>query len=317
VPILEPANRHALVAVFAGSLPAPEQSSWSRFWAEWESTIPKDGLSLIVVTIVVGTLVGLLLSHRFVRRLQQLSATADAWGHGDLSAVAVERNSDELGRLALRLNQMADQIRNLLDTRAAVAAEEERRRVQRDLHDGVKQELFAASMELAAAKTSIDLNPEAAGEALSHAQAACRRAQHELALLLHDEPAPHERNLNAALSELCGRMAADAGVGVSYDGDDAIRVPVPAAEALFRVTQEALSNVRRHAAASRVSVRLRALDGNARLDIADDGRGFDVAHVSTGMGLASMRARVAELAGELKVKSGTSGTSVHVVLPLK
>jgi signal transduction histidine kinase len=317
VPILDTTASYALVAVFAGPLPAPNQSWWSHFWAQWTATIPRDAVWLIATTLLFGTLVGFLLSHRFVRRLHQLSATAAAWGRGDLTATATEGKDDELGLLALRLNQMADQIRNLLETRAVVAAEEERHRVQRDLHDGIKQELFAASMELAAAKASLHANPDAAAEALTHAHAACRRAQQELTHLLRDEPSPPERDLNLALRELCTRTAADTGVEVTYDGHDDVRLPMLTAEALFRITQEALANVRRHAAASRVKVRLSTDDGTVRLEIADDGHGFDTAHASQGMGLVSMRARVADLEGELSLESGTGGTTIRVILPVE
>jgi NarL family two-component system sensor histidine kinase LiaS len=269
------------------------------------------------VTLLFGTLVGFLLSHRFVRRLHKLSATAAAWGHGDLTAVAPEGKDDELGHLARQLNRMAHQIRNLLETRAVVAAEEERRRVQRDLHDGIKQELFAASMELAAARASRHTNPDAAADALTHAHAACRRAQQELALLLQDDPGPPDRDLNLALRELCARMASDAGVEVTYDCHDHLRLPMLAADALFRITQEALANIRRHASAAHVSVRLSTHDGTVRLEIADDGHGFDVAHVSHGMGLVSMRARVGDLEGDLSLESGNGGTTISVILPVE
>jgi signal transduction histidine kinase len=317
VPILDTTESYALVAVFAGPLPSPKQSWWSRFWAQWRATVPQDAVWLIATTLLFGTLIGFLLSHRFVRRIHQLSATTAAWGHGDLTATAPEGRNDELGHLAHRLNQMAAQIRNLLETRAVVAAEEERHRVQRDLHDGIKQELFAASMELAAAKASLHTNPDVAAEALTHAHAACLRAQKELAQLLQDEPSPPDRDLNRALRELCARMATDTGVEVTYDGHDDVRLPMLTSEALFRITQEALANTRRHAAASHVNVRLSAHDSTVRLEIADDGHGFDTAHASQGMGLVSMRARVADLEGDLSLESGNAGTTIRITLPVE
>jgi hypothetical protein len=88
-------------------------------------------------------------------------------------------------------------------------------------------------------------------------------------------------------------------------------------EAIYRVAQEALANVARHARASRVSVALTTEAGTLELRIADDGSGFDTSSVTAGMGTENMRARAGELGGRLAIVSGAPGTEVRLSLPLR
>jgi signal transduction histidine kinase len=101
------------------------------------------------------------------------------------------------------------------------------------------------------------------------------------------------------------------------------RLPAALETALFRVTQEALSNVRKHAETDRVFVALGRQNGAVRLEVRDWGRGFEPAEVTSGggpgerVGLSSMRERVALLGGELEIRSGAGeGTSVTAEVPL-
>jgi signal transduction histidine kinase len=307
----------ALVAAFAGSVPGtPSQSALTRFSRQWKASLPQNWLWLVALTILLGTTIGALLSHRHVRRVTRIAAVARGWSRGDLSATADASRHDELGHLAADLNQMAEQIRNLLDTRSALAIQQERRRVQRDLHDGIKQELFATSMQLAAAKASLPPEADALATALDQAHASNRRAQHELAALLDQAaPPPTHSDLESALAEIGHRLTNETSLQLIQDVHHDQPLSSAAQEAIYRVAQEALTNVHRHANASTVTLSLASDGTEARLQIRDDGRGFQPQQPSPGMGLQTMRERVEALGGRLTIESNTAGTTIEAILP--
>jgi signal transduction histidine kinase len=193
-------------------------------------------------------------------------------------------------------------------SRAEKAVLEERRRLARDLHDGVAQELgFIATraQELAAMRD---------GEAQWIAAAAergldeARRAIAALTLAV-DEP------LDVALAQAAEEVAGRVGARVRLSLDPAADVPATTREALLRIVREAVTNATRHGGAGSISVELTNGDGLS-LRIADDGVGFDPADPSAGFGLISMRDRARALGGELRIASRPGhGTEIEVVLP--
>jgi len=196
-----------------------------------------------------------------------------------------------------------------------VAREEERRRVGRDLHDGLGPQLASLTMKAEAARELIDGNPHRAGQLLSellvqteHAVEDVRRVAHQLrppvldalgllaALRVHGEgqqPTPVHLDLPQALPPLTA----------------AVEV------AAYHIALEALRNVASHAGATRCTLRLHQQGPTLHLEVADDGSGIPVHH-SVGVGLASMRERAAELGGActFEVAPG-GGTLVRAVLP--
>jgi NarL family two-component system sensor histidine kinase LiaS len=309
----------AIVALLDGGVPiAARQDSPATFLELWKSSWLPDWFPLILLAIVLGTAIGLVLSRQLVRRLRSMAATVRVWSRGDLTPAADERGADELADLAGDLNQMAEQIRNLLAARREVATLQERHRVQRELHDGVKQELFAASMHLAALRAAL---PAAADRALDHlgeAQRSGQRAQHELTAIMEQlRPPPLSAGaLDDAVVELGSRFEYAVGIPVQRDLPADLHLPDQIEEALFRVVQEALTNVRRHAHASRVTIRLTVEDGTVRLLVTDDGRGLpaDVGN-TRGLGIRSMRERVEALGGRFEIRGAGQGTRVEVALP--
>ena len=127
-----------------------------------------------------------------------------------------------------------------------------------------------------------------------------------------------------AIRWLCEASLADRGIEVSIEAEQAgIRLPAHVEVTLFRITQEAVSNIARHAGAAHVRVGLRVTDGTARVTIVDDGRGFDVARTigpagSDGsVGLVGMQERVGLLGGTIEIRSGAGrGTEIVVDVPL-
>jgi len=246
-----------------------------------------------------------------------------ARGHGEAFGPTDEALLRDLARQAgmavhaVRLTADLQQARE----RLVSAREEERRRLRRDLHDGLGPQLASLTLSIEAARTLIPRDPAAADVLLrdlrGHAQAAIADIRRLVYALR--PPALDDLGLVAAIREQATR-AATAPLQVTVQAPESLPALSAAAEvAAYRIVQEALTNVVRHAGARTCVVRLACpSDGEAvlRLLIEDDGRGLP-ADVRAGVGLTSIRERAAELGGTCSITSGgTGGTRVEVVLPL-
>jgi two-component system, NarL family, sensor kinase len=210
--------------------------------------------------------------------------------------------------------------REALLHRAVAASEQERRRIARDLHDGVVQDLAGISYDLRAAGVQLERDPDVAGPALRRGGEQVRRAIRQLRTLLVDlyPESLHRQGLEPALSDLLARLDARH-ITTALAVDPGVELE-PAQEALvFRAAQEALRNVTAHADASRVSVHLGRADGHHVLRIADDGRGFEpAADDRPRFGLRMLGDLVHDADGELEVRSQPGGgTILDVRLPVR
>jgi len=273
--------------------------------------------SLLIATAaagLVGAVFGFLTARGLTRRLSNLEQTAGAWSQGDFSARAADHASDELGQLARRLNAMAEELRTFVQTRQALSALDERNRLARDLHDSVKQQVFAASMQLSTARNLFAADPNQAQAHLAEADRVVRQVQGELTLLIRQlRPAALEgQGLAAALREHVAEWSRQSGIAaeVRVQAEQAVSLPVE--QALFRVAHEALANVARHSQASHVDVQLHYENGSVTLMITDDGRGFEPGTERGGVGLSSMRERMEQVGGQIGIVSRPrAGTRVE------
>jgi NarL family two-component system sensor histidine kinase LiaS len=275
------------------------------------------GGSALVLTLgagLVGTLFGYLVAHGFVRRLSALTRATEAWGRGDFAPTVHDTSVDEIGQLGRRLNLMAEEIQNLLQARQELATLEERNRLARDLHDSVKQQVFATTMTLGAAESLWEQDPEAARQKVAQALALCRQAQQELSGLIHElrPVALEDKGLAMALREYVERWSRQTGIEASTVVQGHRALPLEVEQALFRVAQEALANAAKHSQAKRVEVSLSYTGDCIALKVRDDGRGFvPLSAMEQGMGLRSMCERIEALGGDLSVESEPGeGTSI-------
>jgi signal transduction histidine kinase len=207
----------------------------------------------------------------------------------------------------------------------ASAREDERRRLARDLHDGPAQTLAAALFGVDLAVSALDRAPATAREELLAARVLVRDALDDVrALMAGLRPRLlEERGLVIALNALAAMpplwgtevVVETHGIGTEE------RLPAEAELALFRIAQEAVSNARRHGAASRAQVSLTVKRGVAELRVVDDGRGFlcepGISWSHNGEGLPGMRERAELLGGKLLVESAPgAGTRIVVTLPV-
>lgn len=236
---------------------------------------------------------------------------------------APEFSSDDqllVERFALHAG-LAIQNARLSERVQALAVVEERERIGRDLHDGIIGRIYAVALSLDDIPEMVASSPEAAASRVDHAIDALNATIGEIRNFIFGlRPGSQDAGgLTAALETLADEIRMTAPVDVVVRAEDLPVISDEMAEELLKVTREALSNAARHAGANRVSVRLSAADGQLRVEISDDGRGFDPsAPVSAEHhGLANMRRRAEQLHGRLKVASAAGlGTRIILLLPL-
>ena len=218
-----------------------------------------------------------------------------------------------IARRLLGPDQMAARVGELERSRAAVvvSAEAERRRIERDLHDGAQQRLVALAMQLGRARSRFATDPEGARALLDEAHNEAKLALAELRDLARGlHPAVlTDRGLDAALSGLAARAPIPVVVEVDPAAGDK---PVPVVDAIaYFVVSEALTNVAKHAGATRAAVVVRRLDGMLRVVVTDDGVGG--ADPALGTGLRGLADRVSGVDGRLHVDSPPGGPTVLTV----
>jgi signal transduction histidine kinase len=204
------------------------------------------------------------------------------------------------------------------------AAQEERHRLARELHDSVKQQIFAIQTAAATVQVRYEMDPAGAREALDRLRASAREAMAEMEAMLDSlRESPFESTglveaVRRQAEALRFRTGADILVEVGeLPGTHEMRPG--AAQAVFRVAQEAFANIARHARAQSVRVRLSVQKDALVLQVEDDGAGFEPGTATTapGMGLAGMRSRAQALNGQLAVTSRPgAGTRVTLRVPL-
>jgi len=229
----------------------------------------------------------------------------------------------ELHRRAQQLEALNNELRRL-STSMIAAQDEERRRIARELHDGLGQDLSAAKMIL----EGIDRQHPSAGPLRPAAAEACVIIDHaiqqvrNISYLLHP-PMLDEMGLHSALQWYVEGFSKRSDIVISLEvrPHDFPRLAPEVETAVFRIIQEALTNVFRHSGARRAWVSLVNDDGQVTSTVSDDGKGIPDRVVkfrpdSIGIGIAGMRQRVKEFAGELRLGNTGSGAVLEAVIPI-
>ncbi len=225
-----------------------------------------------------------------------------------------EHRIADFAKLVAQALANAEARQELAASRARIvqAADEERRRLERNLHDGAQQRLVALSLELRLAERKLAAGDPMAGELLQRASEELAGALEELRELARGiHPAVlSDKGLVPALEMLAGRATVPVELSATLDG----RLPAPVEAAAYYLVAEALTNAAKHADASCVNVCVTRANGGAVVEVADDGVGG--ADVRGGSGLRGLRDRVEALGGELAVESPAGdGTTLTARLP--
>lgn len=203
---------------------------------------------------------------------------------------------------------------------AETAAGEERALLARELHDSVTQAVFSMTLTTRAAELLLDRDPEAVRAKLAELRELQRDTLAELrALIFELRPGSLEQDgLVPALRTHAAAVQGRTGLSVIFEVDELERLSPVTEGALYRIAQEALHNVVKHAGAREVRIAVRREPPNVRLVVQDDGAGFDQRHVTgDGLGLTGMRTRAERAGGALRITSQPGGgTTVEAVVPL-
>ena len=213
--------------------------------------------------------------------------------------------------LAIAMAEVATRERRAAARIAELSAATERNRLARDIHDSLGHHLTAIAIQLEKASAFRDRDPAAAEQALADARDSAQHALRDVRTSVGALRSPPV-TLRAALTELAGQ---DDRVTVHIDGEER-DLDQATVTTLHRAAQEAVTNARRHGAATEVSVAVTFSPAGTRLVVTDDGRGFDLSADRSGFGLLGLRERAALVGGECTVDSRPgAGTSVTVMVP--
>jgi len=316
IPIWNEANERVLgVLVAVGELPTVQ--------SVLSSIIPIMGISFLIFTLIAGTagtIYGSVAARGLSTRLDRLSEGAHAWRQGDFTQLVEDTSGDEIGQLTYDLNQMARQLQQLLEARAQLMVVEERNRLARDLHDSAKQQAFAASAQISAARKLIPQDPGAAEARIKEAERLIDDLRKELTILIEElRPAALEdKGLASAIRAYAENWSRQNKTELQVNTQNERPLPLDVEQIIFRIIQEALANVARHSQADSAAI---GLDYN-KLDITctinDNGIGFDPKENPSGFGIRSMQERARALGSAVTLESAPgNGTRISFSVPLE
>src|SRR4051794_26146982 len=279
--------------------------------------------ALLALTIVLVLAVNVMMLRRRFMPLERLIATIEAIdpsSPGELALPNDAQEAEEVGRLAASFRRMLIRIedeRRRSGRLVLRAQEEERRRLARDLHDEVNQALTAILLRLEALSHSA---PPELGDELDELKRLVNQAMNELLSLARQlrPSALDDHGLLPAMASQVRRFAAQTGIKTDLNATGESAELQPDEEiAIYRIAQEALANIARHADARSVAVDLRAENGGGiQLTVRDDGRGFETNRPARGLGLGGMAERARLVGGELTIESRPgAGTQLCLRVP--
>jgi signal transduction histidine kinase len=215
-----------------------------------------------------------------------------------------------VAQYAIRASEQVQESRSALVT----AREEERRRIRRDLHDGLGPTLASMKLQLSAVARLMQAEPERAAHLLDEVRESMQETTANVRRLVYGlrPPLIDELGLVAALRN---HPATQSGLHITVDPERLPDLPAAVEVALYRIASEAIHNAARHSGGQRCQVCIEVGIDEVHMRVTDDGRGLPE-HLVDGVGIAAMRERAAELGGSLEVTSEV-GTTVATVVPLR
>lgn len=281
------------------------------------SSVAVEEVAVLVIALSLVAALNLYLLRRVVGPLQSLTDLArrvDLMNPGQRMPDA--QPTSEAGELALTFNEMLDRLeaeRREATGRVLAGQEAERLRIAQELHDQVGQELTAVLLELSRVHSRVAADVRGDVSDVQEAVRSSLEDVRRIAIELRPE-ALDDLGLASALAVLCARFGERSGLRVTQGVVDELPVLAPETElVVYRVAQEALTNVVRHAGTNRATLTLVSHPGRLKLTVSDDGRGLGTAAVP-GAGMRGMRERAALIGATLKISNNRSGTGCVVTL---
>lgn len=271
--------------------------------------------NLLFLSIPIGIACGLIASRYVTKHLQKMNWVTESWRQGNFEPRIELPEDDVLIRHSRQLNDMAQDLEMYMNLKQNLAVHDERNRVARELHDTVKQKLFALGLQLATAKTKPAVM-EAAQEHILEAEAITREAQHDLMEII-TQLRPSEANdvsLFDRISMTAGDFRRRFGVNIILNRFDSLQSGAQTEHHVLRIVHEALMNAVRHGQAEEIVINGMTDGETSILTITDNGSGFDKNKRSSGFGITSMQDRANYLHhGSFEIESSSnSGTRIKL-----
>ncbi|MCP8615519.1 sensor histidine kinase [Salirhabdus salicampi] len=310
-------------------------SVFQPVWLTLESIFLFLSLSIFVMT-PVSVYVGFKYGTPFKERLEAISVLISALAKGRYSSRILDSETgDEIGQITVELNELANKMQEQVKSLQRMADEkseyaqhahiaatvEERQRIARDLHDAVSQQLFALTMMSEATVRIMDKDVGKAKGQIEEITNMALQAQTEMrALLLHLRPVHLSgESLKTGLYNLIEELQQKCQIDFHVDVENIGKLSDAKEEHLFRMIQESLSNILRHANATKVAINLKKKEHDIYLHITDNGDGFNVNEKlvnKTSYGLKTIKERCEELGGTFTVRSQKGeGTYISILIP--
>ena len=306
---------------------------------EVSSTIRQDGSATVRNTLLVmgafflvAGLFSILLSLRFITGpiLQMMNGVRSITA-GDLDVSVPVISNDELGELAASFNRMTSELKHrtrelsqtsaelqIKDAQVKVAALEERQRLARELHDSVSQALYGIALGARTAQAQLERDPAKLAEPLDYILSLADAGLSEMRALIFELRPESLQNegLVAALTKQAAAIHARYKLNVVTDFGKEPDISLDAKEALYRIAQEAMQNIAKHAHATRVDLTMKEQNHHLVLKIRDNGKGFDPNREFPGhLGMKTMPERAAQIGGEFHIQSQPgAGTVITVTI---
>lgn len=305
---------------------------WSVLWQRQLAHLPVI-LVAAIGSLVIGFAIGLLISYLLRSTVVQLNdAIGELVDQNSFGKKYSQATSDlqpvyaTLDRLAERLKEQTQLTQKMANETAILEEQaiqkiisEERNRLARELHDSVSQQLFAASMLLSTVNEGRIDKEDSESQQLQLVEQTIHQSQLEMrALFLHLRPVQlHGKALKVGMEELLRELQMKVPIAISWS-IASVTLEKGIEDQLFRILQESVSNVLRHANATTLDVLLLAPEHHLILRISDNGTGFDTQTNKPGSyGLANMRDRASQIGGKLKIVSVPGqGTILEVNIPI-
>jgi signal transduction histidine kinase len=285
---------------------------------------------MLLLLLLVGAVLALAFSTVMTRPLVRLTRTARAIAGGELDATFEVTRRDEIGQLAGALERMRRALRAQLlvigqqaealqegARRVVSSGDRERKRLAHDLHDGIQQRLVVLRMQVGAGRSQLMEDPEALDEVTEGLATAIDQLLDELRQTTQNlyPSILRDRGLGGAIRSLAGRTQVP--IEVVLEPDPLPRVDEEVEANAYFLSSEAVTNALKHADPHRIEVRVRRETDALRVEVTDDGRGFDPATVERLGGLQNLRDRVNALGGSLRIAARPGeGVQVTALLPL-
>jgi signal transduction histidine kinase/tetratricopeptide (TPR) repeat protein len=307
-------------ALFAGWLsgrPSPSEISAT------------DLLILGLLLVAAAVALSWVTIRMVTRPLRMLSGTARQVAAGNLDAHFVHTSHDEIGQLASALETMKMEVRSQLELigsqadalqeaslRITSARDEERRRLARDLHDGLQQQLVVLQIGLGMAAERVSRDPAVGKAIFAELGAEVERVLDRVREVSHDlyPSVLRDLGLTSALRSQAGRIPIT--TRITTDPDPLPRLARDIESSAYFILSEAIANVLKHAEASEIAIALTIEEQRLTITVSDNGIGFQRDADADRHGLTSMDDRIRSLGGDLFITSGAAGTVIRASLPL-